>query len=109
MSHAKSEKNLSKRSRAQAQEGDPPPQASSTERSGAGDANRAGVPVAEIREDPRQDEIAARAYRCWNERGCPEGSPEIDWSRAEQELRREREASQEHEGNRRAQAAFPAV
>ncbi len=33
------------------------------------------------------DEIASHAYRCWHERGCPEGSPEEDWQRAEQELR----------------------
>ena len=38
-----------------------------------------------------EDEIAARAYRCWHERGCPEGSPEVDWCRAEEELRKERE------------------
>lgn len=38
-----------------------------------------------------RDEIAARAHSCWHERGCPEGSPEEDWYRAEQELRRERE------------------
>ncbi len=36
------------------------------------------------------DEIAAHAYRCWHERGCPEGSPEHDWQRAEQELRERR-------------------
>ena len=35
----------------------------------------------------RHDEIASHAYRCWHERGCPEGSPEKDWHRAEQELR----------------------
>ena len=35
-------------------------------------------------------EIAARAYSCWHERGCPHGSPEVDWSRAEEELRQER-------------------
>lgn len=40
---------------------------------------------------PTSDEISARAYRCWHERGCPEGSPEVDWQRAEEELRRERE------------------
>ncbi len=38
-----------------------------------------------------RDEIAARAHRCWHERGCPEGSPEEDWHRAEQELRAERQ------------------
>ena len=29
--------------------------------------------------------IAARAYELWIERGCPIGSPEEDWFRAEQE------------------------
>jgi hypothetical protein len=36
------------------------------------------------------DEIAAHAYRCWHERGCPHGSPEEDWHRAERELREQR-------------------
>jgi hypothetical protein len=45
----------------------------------------------EARNQPTADEISARAYRCWQERGCPEGSPEVDWRRAEEELRRERQ------------------
>ncbi|HEY3940366.1 MAG TPA: DUF2934 domain-containing protein [Bryobacteraceae bacterium] len=36
------------------------------------------------------DEIAARAYQYWCERGCPEGSPEVDWQLAEEELRTKR-------------------
>jgi hypothetical protein len=32
------------------------------------------------------EEIASLAYDLWLERGCPTGSPEEDWSRAEQEL-----------------------
>ncbi|HTS65350.1 MAG TPA: DUF2934 domain-containing protein [Candidatus Acidoferrales bacterium] len=32
------------------------------------------------------DSVAALAYRLWQERGCPEGSPEEDWFRAEREL-----------------------
>ena len=32
-------------------------------------------------------EIAALAYRLWLSRGCPEGSPEVDWLEAEQQLR----------------------
>ena len=36
---------------------------------------------------PTYDEIAARAHECWLERGCPSGSPEIDWRQAEEELR----------------------
>ncbi len=39
---------------------------------------------------PTDEEIAARAYHCWHERGCPHGTPEEDWRRAEEELRRER-------------------
>ena len=42
--------------------------------------------------EPTAGEISARAYRCWHERGCPEGSPEVDWHRAQEELRRERQA-----------------
>lgn len=41
--------------------------------------------------DPPQEDIAIRAYYCWLERGCPVGSPELDWQRAEEELRAERE------------------
>ena len=33
------------------------------------------------------DDVAAEAYRCWHERGCPEGSPEVDWQRAQERLR----------------------
>ena len=36
------------------------------------------------------EEVAAHAYRCWHERGCPSGSPEVDWHRAEEELRNRR-------------------
>jgi hypothetical protein len=37
--------------------------------------------------EPRsEDVISKRAYELWLERGCPEGSPEEDWYRAEREL-----------------------
>jgi len=36
------------------------------------------------------DEISARAHQCWYQRGCPQGSPEVDWDRAIEELRSER-------------------
>jgi DUF2934 family protein len=39
------------------------------------------------RELVNADEIAIRAYELWQERGCPIGSPEIDWLRAEDDLR----------------------
>jgi len=36
---------------------------------------------------PTEQEIAARAYLLWKERGSPEGSPEEDWRRALEQLR----------------------
>jgi hypothetical protein len=36
---------------------------------------------------PSRDEIARLAEKFWAERGRPEGSPEQDWLRAEQELK----------------------
>ena len=35
------------------------------------------------------EETERLAYRFWLERGCPTGSPEDDWFRAEDELRHE--------------------
>ena len=34
-----------------------------------------------------QEKIALLAYSYWQARGCPEGSSEEDWFRAEEELR----------------------
>jgi hypothetical protein len=36
---------------------------------------------------PTREEIARLAEKYWAERGWPEGSPEQDWLRAEQELK----------------------
>jgi len=36
----------------------------------------------------RREEIEKLAYRLWEERGAPLGSPDDDWYRAEQELQR---------------------
>jgi hypothetical protein len=33
------------------------------------------------------DEVASLAYRFWQERGCPDGSDQEDWYRAENELK----------------------
>jgi len=33
-----------------------------------------------------QNDIAALAHRLWEERGCPIGSPEEDWFKAEELL-----------------------
>ena len=35
---------------------------------------------------PEPDHIAELAYTLWESRGCPIGSPEEDWFKAEQEL-----------------------
>lgn len=32
------------------------------------------------------DQIALRAYRYWEERGRPWGTPDVDWFRAERDL-----------------------
>lgn len=37
--------------------------------------------------NPTHEELSKAAYRCWEERGCPHGSPEIDWQRAEEEFK----------------------
>ncbi|HEY7390520.1 MAG TPA: DUF2934 domain-containing protein [Bryobacteraceae bacterium] len=37
-------------------------------------------------EPNNQEKISIRAYELWVERGCPVGSPEIDWLRAEAEV-----------------------
>jgi len=38
-----------------------------------------------------QADISALAYELWIERGCPIGSPEVDWFRAEEELKKRKE------------------
>lgn len=52
-------------------------------------AKEGGVPTTALEEIPKSEieqEIAALAHKLWEERGCPEGTPEEDWFRAEQEL-----------------------
>lgn len=41
------------------------------------------------------EDIAALAHQLWQKRGCPEGSPEVDWFRAARELRDRKESLQE--------------
>ena len=45
--------------------------------------------VTQQTENSQQEEIALRAHRLWEERGCPIGSPEGDWFRAAEEIRGE--------------------
>lgn len=42
--------------------------------------------VATNTEENGGNPVARRAYQLWLERGCPDGSPEEDWYRAEHEL-----------------------
>jgi len=35
---------------------------------------------------PTHDAIEQLAYRLWEERGCPIGTPEVDWLQAEAQL-----------------------
>ena len=42
---------------------------------------------------PRHEEIAALAYSQWQEKGCPEGTHEEHWLKAEQELIANREVA----------------
>jgi hypothetical protein len=43
-------------------------------------------PTTQVMEPNNHEKISARAYQLWMERGCPIGSPEIDWLRAEVEI-----------------------
>jgi DUF2934 family protein len=42
--------------------------------------------MASAQPSPTREDIAQLAYRLWEERGAPIGSPEVDWARAEEEL-----------------------
>jgi hypothetical protein len=44
------------------------------------------APPTDISEQKSFQDIAALASRYWQARGCPDGSPEEDWFKAEQEL-----------------------
>lgn len=37
-------------------------------------------------QQPQAERVYVLAYSLWQERGCPDGSPEIDWYRAERLL-----------------------
>jgi hypothetical protein len=50
------------------------------------EATEASTQSAQAR--PAREDIASLAYGLWQERGCPEGSSEEDWLRAEELLSR---------------------
>jgi len=54
---------------------------------GLGTALRGGTSAGETAGAPGHEEISARAYQRWHQRGCPDGSPEVDWQEAEEELK----------------------
>jgi hypothetical protein len=41
----------------------------------------------QVPETSMQENLEKLAYGLWQERGCPNGSPEIDWVEAERKLR----------------------
>jgi hypothetical protein len=45
----------------------------------------------EVPETSMQEDLAKLAYGLWQERGCPHGSPEVDWIDAERKLRQSSE------------------
>ena len=45
----------------------------------------------EIRSENAYERTAKLAYELWELRGCPEGSPEVDWAAAEEVLASSRE------------------
>ncbi len=49
-------------------------------------ARDSGIALKEISEPQNQHEVATLAYKFWQARGCPDGTPEEDWFRAEQEI-----------------------
>lgn len=45
--------------------------------------------------EPTHEQIAALAYELWQTRGCPMGSPDEDWYRAERKLTTSGQANSE--------------
>jgi len=44
-------------------------------------------PTEQANHDSLHEQIAALAHALWHERGCPEGSPDVDWLAAERQLK----------------------
>ena len=55
----------------------------------------------------RHEETELLAYFLWQERGCPWGSPEVDWFRAERQL--EEPQVEDHEQSRSEEPVLVAV
>ena len=53
------------------------------------------TPKADTDLGPFSEQITALAYALWQERGCPDGNPDEDWFKAEQEIRTKHESQSE--------------
>lgn len=53
---------------------------------------------APVAEPDHHGEIAALAYEFWMARGCPIGSPEEDWFRAEEQIKNRKTNAEERTG-----------
>jgi hypothetical protein len=51
-----------------------------------GDGTITVAALEEILERQNRTQIAALAYSLWQARGCPDGTPDEDWFRAEREI-----------------------
>ena len=54
----------------------------------------------EISEPDESRQIAARAYELWQARGCPDGTPDEDWFRAEREIAGSKRIDEKEDGSR---------
>ena len=50
-------------------------------------------------ETPDRDRIAVRAYQLWLGRGCPIGTDQEDWFRAENELKNRKDSAEAASAN----------
>jgi Protein of unknown function (DUF2934) len=50
-------------------------------------ARTKAVSDSHLPETSMQEDIAKLAYALWEQRGCPQGSPDFDWLEAERKLR----------------------
>jgi hypothetical protein len=68
----------------------------------AGDDRITISPPPEISEPRNREQIAALAYEFWLARGCPQGTPDEDWFRAEREIDGSRGIDENERGSRDA-------
>lgn len=56
---------------------------------GTGTAVALALETEQTESQPTEEQIATLAHALWIERGCPEGTPEVDWFQAQEQLRTE--------------------